>query len=81
MVADWTDYDPGIADFVASHGRSGIPLYVLYDGREATASCCRSCCASPVNGALEALRVARLDRRNRRRSPRQATGKSVAKIR
>ena len=34
MIADWTDYDPGIADFVASHGRSGIPLYVLYDGRE-----------------------------------------------
>ena len=35
MVADWTDYDPDIAEFVASHGRSGIPLYVLYDGREA----------------------------------------------
>jgi thiol:disulfide interchange protein len=35
MVADWTDYDPGIAEFVASHGRSGIPLYVLYDGRKA----------------------------------------------
>ena len=36
MVADWTDYDEDIADFVASHGRSGIPLYVLYDGaREA----------------------------------------------
>jgi len=35
MVADWTDYDPEIAEFVASHGRSGIPLYVLYDGRRA----------------------------------------------
>ncbi|GAB5413338.1 MAG: protein-disulfide reductase DsbD [Congregibacter sp.] len=32
MVADWTDYDPEIAEFVASHGRSGIPLYVVYDG-------------------------------------------------
>lgn len=32
MVADWTDYDPEIAEFVARHGRSGIPLYVLYDG-------------------------------------------------
>ena len=32
MVADWTDYDAEIADFVASHGRSGIPLYVLYAG-------------------------------------------------
>lgn len=35
MVADWTDYDPTIADFVSSHGRSGIPLYVLYNGAEA----------------------------------------------
>ena len=32
MVADWTDYSADIADFVARHGRSGIPLYVLYDG-------------------------------------------------
>jgi len=37
MVADWTDYDPLIADFVASHGRSGIPLYVLYDPAGGTA--------------------------------------------
>ncbi|WP_439107667.1 protein-disulfide reductase DsbD family protein [Congregibacter sp.] len=34
MIADWTDYDPVIADFVASHGRSGIPLYVLYNGEQ-----------------------------------------------
>ncbi|MEO0435778.1 MAG: protein-disulfide reductase DsbD domain-containing protein [Pseudomonadota bacterium] len=34
MVADWTDYDPVIADFVESHGRSGIPLYVVYEGEE-----------------------------------------------
>ena len=32
MIADWTDYNADIADFVARHGRSGIPLYVLYDG-------------------------------------------------
>lgn len=37
MVADWTDYDPQIAEFVASHGRSGIPLYVLYDGQGGSA--------------------------------------------
>ncbi|MFT7286469.1 MAG: thiol:disulfide interchange protein [Halieaceae bacterium] len=30
MVADWTDYDADIAEFVASHGRTGIPLYVFY---------------------------------------------------
>jgi thiol:disulfide interchange protein DsbD len=34
MIADWTDYDPSIAEFVASHGRSGIPLYVLYNGSQ-----------------------------------------------
>lgn len=30
MIADWTDYDPAIGEFVQSHGRSGIPLYVMY---------------------------------------------------
>lgn len=30
MVADWTDYDPSIGEFVQSHGRNGIPLYVMY---------------------------------------------------
>ncbi|MEC8633935.1 MAG: protein-disulfide reductase DsbD domain-containing protein, partial [Pseudomonadota bacterium] len=30
MIADWTDYDANIGRFVQSHGRSGIPLYVMY---------------------------------------------------
>ncbi len=30
MVADWTNYDPVIGEFVRSHGRFGIPLYVMY---------------------------------------------------
>ena len=30
MIADWTDYDADIGRFVQSHGRSGIPLYVMY---------------------------------------------------
>ena len=30
MVADWTNYDPEIADFIAEHGRNGIPLYLMY---------------------------------------------------
>jgi thiol:disulfide interchange protein len=30
MIADWTDYDADIGEFVKSHGRSGIPLYVMY---------------------------------------------------
>ena len=29
-IADWTDYDADIGRFVQSHGRSGIPLYVMY---------------------------------------------------
>ena len=32
MVADWTNYDPEIGAFVREHGRSGIPLYVMYPG-------------------------------------------------
>ena len=37
MIADWTDYDADIGRFVQAHGRSGIPLYVMYPrgaGRE-----------------------------------------------
>lgn len=30
MVADWTNYDADIGTFVKSHGRNGIPLYVMY---------------------------------------------------
>lgn len=30
MIADWTDYDADIGEFVKLHGRSGIPLYVMY---------------------------------------------------
>ena len=30
VVADWTNYDPAIADLLTRHGRTGIPLYLLY---------------------------------------------------
>jgi len=30
MIADWTKYDEAIGAFVKSHGRNGIPLYVMY---------------------------------------------------
>ena len=30
MVADWTNYDAEIARFIESHGRTGIPLYLMY---------------------------------------------------
>ncbi|MHA7816784.1 MAG: protein-disulfide reductase DsbD family protein [Pseudohaliea sp.] len=37
LVADWTNRDPAIADFLARQGRSGIPLYLLYPGRPGAA--------------------------------------------
>ena len=30
--ADWTNRDPEITEALQSHGRSGVPVYVLYDG-------------------------------------------------
>ena len=30
MVADWTNYDPDIAELLERHGRTGIPLYLMY---------------------------------------------------
>jgi thiol:disulfide interchange protein len=32
LKGDWTRQDPGIAAFLQSFGRSGVPLYLLYDG-------------------------------------------------
>ncbi|RLQ21216.1 disulfide bond formation protein DsbD [Seongchinamella sediminis] len=37
MVADWTNYDPDIARFISSHGRTGIPLYLMYPADPAAA--------------------------------------------
>ena len=33
MVADWTNRDPAIAEFLTRMGRSGIPLYLLYPAK------------------------------------------------
>ena len=30
MIADWTNYDEAIAAFISRHGRTGIPLYLMY---------------------------------------------------
>jgi thiol:disulfide interchange protein DsbD len=38
LVADWTNYDADIANYLRSHGRSGIPLYVLYPADPAAAA-------------------------------------------
>jgi thiol:disulfide interchange protein DsbD len=32
LKGDWTRQDPKIAQFLQSFGRSGVPLYLLYDG-------------------------------------------------
>ena len=32
MKADWTNRDPTITQALQSHGRSGVPVYVLYPG-------------------------------------------------
>jgi thiol:disulfide interchange protein len=32
LKGDWTRQDPDIAQFLQSFGRSGVPLYLLYDG-------------------------------------------------
>jgi thiol:disulfide interchange protein len=32
LKGDWTRQDPEIAQFLQSFGRSGVPLYLLYDG-------------------------------------------------
>jgi DsbC/DsbD-like thiol-disulfide interchange protein/cytochrome c biogenesis protein CcdA len=33
LKGDWTRQDPEIAQFLQSFGRSGVPLYLLYDGK------------------------------------------------
>jgi thiol:disulfide interchange protein DsbD len=30
LVADWTNRDPAVTDLLASHARSGVPLYLYY---------------------------------------------------
>ena len=35
LRADWTRHDAGITRALASHGREGVPLYVLYGARGA----------------------------------------------
>src|SRR5690606_41221739 len=33
LRADWTRRDPEITAALARHGRNGVPLYLLYDGK------------------------------------------------
>ena len=36
VKADWTKRNPVITDALEGFGRSGVPLYVLYDGKSDT---------------------------------------------
>ena len=36
VKADWTKRNPVITDALEEFGRSGVPLYVLYDGKSNT---------------------------------------------
>jgi thiol:disulfide interchange protein DsbD len=36
LKADWTNQDPSITGFLASHSRSGVPLYLYYPPHAAT---------------------------------------------
>lgn len=38
MKADWTNEDPAITALLQQYGRSGVPLYLLYDGKNPTAT-------------------------------------------
>lgn len=58
MVADWTNYDANIGAFVKSHGRNGIPLYVMYPAGSGSAPVLlpQLLTQSVVLAALEAAR-------------------------
>jgi thiol:disulfide interchange protein DsbD len=38
MKADWTNEDPAITALLQQYGRSGVPLYLLYDGKNPVAT-------------------------------------------
>ncbi len=65
VTADWTNRDPEIAAELARHGRSGVPLYLLYpregEPRILPALLTQSLVVNAVEDAAEPLRVSRRD--------------------
>ena len=57
MRADWTTRDRGIADFLAAHGRYGIPFYMLYRPGEEPHVFPELLTRDLVIGALESTRT------------------------
>ncbi len=58
MVADWTNYNPDIAALLRQHGRTGIPLYLLYpsDPSQPPVTLPQLLTKATVLRALEAMR-------------------------
>ncbi|WP_407068097.1 protein-disulfide reductase DsbD family protein [Methylobacterium crusticola] len=63
LKGDWTRRDPEITRVLEAHGRSGVPLYLLYDGRGAVAVLPQILTEATVRDALAALPAADPERR------------------
>jgi len=56
LRADWTNEDPAITALLQQYGRSGVPLYLVYDGKSSTATVLPQILTpSVVMDALQAL--------------------------
>ncbi|MFH6781058.1 MULTISPECIES: protein-disulfide reductase DsbD family protein [Methylobacterium] len=55
LTGDWTNQNPEITRVLEAHGRSGVPLYLLYDGRGGVAVLPQILTEGIVRDALAAL--------------------------
>ncbi|MCJ2083961.1 protein-disulfide reductase DsbD family protein [Methylobacterium sp. J-090] len=55
LKGDWTNQNPEITTFLARHGRSGVPLYLLYVGKDTPVVLPQILTAGTVLDALAAL--------------------------
>ena len=55
LKGDWTNQNPEITRVLEANGRSGVPLYLLYDGRGGVAVLPQILTESIVRDALAAL--------------------------
>ncbi|RVU18201.1 thiol:disulfide interchange protein [Methylobacterium oryzihabitans] len=58
LRGDWTNQNPEITRVLEAHGRSGVPLYLLYDGRGGVTVLPQILTAGLVRDAIEALPAA-----------------------
>ena len=55
LKGDWTNQNPEITRVLEANGRSGVPLYLLYDGRGGVAVLPQILTEATVRDALAAL--------------------------